>query len=278
MSTPTPNPTPSVPKLEAPGRVTFPGVLLSEWTKFRTVRSTAWSLGIGILLTTAIPLIPAFVTDSQWAHASAADRTSHSPLDIALVGVYIAQLAIAVLGVLMITAEYSTGSSRSTFTAVPKRLPVLWAKLIDYALVSIALMVPAVLVSFFETQTILSDIPQLQISFEAPGIARCVLMAAVYVMLVGIFALALGAIVRNTAGGIALFVGIFFVVPPLMLTLPQRWQNAITPYLPSEAGRQIFALHHDPQTLTPLAGGLVFAGYCAVAIAIAAVLLQRRDV
>jgi len=270
---------PSVPKLDAPGaRVTFPHVLLAEWTKFRTVRSTAWSLGVGFLLTTAIPLIPAFVTDSHWATMSAQDRANRTPLNIALPGVFIAQLAIAVLGVLMITAEYSTGSSRSTFAAVPKRLPVLWAKLLDYALVTIVLMVPAFLISFFETQAILGNIPELQVSFGAPGIARCVLMAAVYITLVGVLAVALGAIVRNTAGGIALYVAIFFVIPPLTLTLPTSWQNAIQQYLPSEAGQQMFALRHADHTLTPLAGGLLFAGYCALAIAIAAVLLRRRDV
>ena len=101
---------------------------------------------------------------------------------------------------------------------------------------------------------------------------------AVYVMLVGIFALAIGAIVRNTAGGIATFAAIFFVLPPLMFTLPTSWNNAISQYLPSEAGRQLFALHHAAHTLTPLTGGLVFVGYCAAAIVIAAVLLVRRDV
>ncbi len=267
--------TPSVPKLETAGRVTFPRVLASEWTKFKSVRSTKWSLGVAILLTTAVPLIPAFATRHNW---SSGDHSEHNPLDIALVGVYIAQLAIAVLGVLVITAEYSTGSIRSTFTAVPKRLPVLWAKLVDYAVVTIAVMVPSVLISFFATQAILSDIPELQVSFGAPGVTRCLLMAPVYIMLVGIFAVALGAIIRNTAGGIAAFAGIFFVLPPLVLILPASWQNAILPYMPSEAGRQIFSLDHADHTLTPLAGGVVFAAYCAVAIAIAAVLLRRRDV
>jgi hypothetical protein len=272
------SPAPRVPRLEATGRVTFPRVVLSEWTKFRSVRSTAWSLGVGVLLTIAFPLIFATVTRTHWATMSPQDRAGRHPLDIALAGVNVAQLAIAVLGVLVITAEYSTGSIRSTLTAVPKRLPVLWAKLLDYAVVSLVLMVPAVLISFFASQAILQSIPQLQVSFSAPGIARSVLMGAVYVMLVGIFALALGAIVRNTAGGIALFAGIFFVLPPLMFTLPQSWNNAISQYLPSEAGRQIFALHHSAHTLRPLTGGLVFAGYCAAAIVIAAYLLRRRDV
>ena len=225
-----------------------------------------------------VSVIFSFVISAHWGQMHPSERRTHSPLEVALAGVNVAQLAIAVLGVLVISAEYSTGSIRSTLTAVPKRLPVLWAKLLDYSIVSLAVMVPAVLVSFFASQAILGRHDILQVSFTAPGIARCVLMGAVYVMMVGIFALALGAIVRSTAGGISLFAGIFFVLPPLMFTLPQSWQNAITQYLPSEAGRQVFSLRHGVHTLTPLAGGLVFAGYCAVAIAIAAVLLRRRDV
>jgi hypothetical protein len=155
---------------------------------------------------------------------------------------------------------------------------VLWAKVIDYAVVSFVLVLPAVLISFFASQAILHNIPQLQISFSDPGVARAVVGGAVYVVLVGIFALAIGAIVRNTAGGIAAFAAIFFVLPPLMFTLPQSWNNAITQYLPSEAGRQIFALHHAAHTLRPVMGGLVFVAYCAAALLIAAVLLVRRDV
>ena len=271
-------PSVSIPRLEASGRVTFPHILRSEWTKFRSVRSTAWCLGVAIVLTVLIPILVAIVTRTHWAHMSPSDRASRHPLDIALVGVNIAQLVIAVLGVLVISAEYSTGSIRATFTAAPTRLPVLWAKLLDYAVVSLAVMVPTVLISFFATQAILDDIPQIQVSFTHTGIARSVLMSAVYVTMVGIFALALGAIVRNTAGGIGLFAGIFFVLPPLMFALPQSWNNAISQYLPSEAGRQIFSLRHGAHTLTPLAGGLVFAAYCAAAIVIAAYLLRRRDV
>src|SRR5262249_36686376 len=228
--------------------------------------------------TIAFPVIFAFVTRSHWHSMSPSDRASRQPLDIALAGVNVAQLAIAVLGVLLISAEYSTGAIRSTFTAVPKRLPVLWAKLLDYAVVSFVLVLPAVLVRFCASQAILHNIRHLQISFSDPGVARSVIGGAVYVMLVGIFALAIGAIVRNTAGGIATFAAIFFVLPPLMFTLPTSWNNAISQYLPSEAGRQIFALQHAAHTLRPLTGGLVFVGYCAAALPLAAVLIVRRDV
>jgi ABC-2 type transport system permease protein len=272
------SPTVHLPRLDVTGRVAFHRVLLSEWTKLRSVRSTKWSLAVGFLLTIAFPVVFSFVTSSHWGSMSPHERADRHPLDIALAGVHVAQLAIAVLGVLLISAEYSTGSIRSTFTAVPKRLPVLWAKLLDYAVVSIVLMVPAVLVSFFASQAILARHDILQISFTQAGVARSVLGGALYVMLVGIFALAIGAIVRNTAGGIAAFAAIFFVLPPLMFVLPTSWNNAISQYLPSNAGRQLFALQHAAHTLTPLHGGLVFVAYCAAAILIAAVLLVRRDV
>ena len=162
---------------------------------------------------------------------------------------------------------------------MPKRLPVLWAKLLVYAVVSFVLILPAVLISFFASQAILHNIQQLQISFSHPGVARSVIGGAVYVMLVGIFALAIGAIVRNTAGGIATFAAIFFVIPPLMNILPRAGTTRSASTCPARQDGTIFSLHHGAHTLTPLAGGLaLFVGYCAAAIAIAAVLLVRRDV
>ena len=86
----------------------FPRVMHAEWTKFRSVRSTAWSLGVAVLLTLLIPLIASLATRQHWADMSADERASTHPLDIALPGVYAAQLAIAVLGVLMISAEETT--------------------------------------------------------------------------------------------------------------------------------------------------------------------------
>jgi hypothetical protein len=177
----------------------------------------------------------------------------------------------------VITGEYSTGMIRASFSAVPKRLPVLWAKTVVFGVVTFLLVLPSVLIAFFASQAILSRHDILQISFSHPGVARSVIGGAVYVLLVGIFALGIGAIIRNTAGGIATFAGIFFVLPPLMNVLPASWNHAISKYLPSEAGRQIFSLTHDSNSLSPLWGGLLFAGYCAAVLALAAVLLVRRD-
>ena len=96
-------------------------------------------------------------------------------------------------------------------------------------------------------------------------------------MLIGMFALALGAIVRNTAGGIAAFVGLFFVIPPLLNVLPTSWQNSINPYIPNSVARSIFQLTHSTHSLSPAGGVALFAAYTAVAVVIAAVLLLRRD-
>jgi hypothetical protein len=267
----------ALPRLSGGGQLTQARVALSEWTKFVSLRSTRWSLGVGVLLTIAFPVLFAALTASHWSHMSAGERADRHPLDIALAGVNVAQLAIAVLGVLVIAGEYSTGMIRSTFVAVPRRLPVLWAKLAVYAAVSLALMVPSVLVAFFASQAILRGHHILQISIGAAGVARSLVGGALYVMLVGVFALAVGSVVRNTAGGIAAFAGIFFVLPPLMNILPASWNHAISKYLPSEAGRQLFSLHRDAHSLSPLAGGLLMLGYCAAALAIAAALLVRRD-
>jgi hypothetical protein len=272
-------PTVAVPPLAEHGRVTQLHVALSEWTKLHSLRSTRRSLFVAVLLTIGFPCLFASILSSRWGHLSAGERADHArhPLEVAIAGVNVSQLAIAVLGVLVITGEYSTGMIRSSFLAVPKRLPVLWAKTGVYALVVAALMVPSVLIGYFASQAILNRHHILQVSFSQHGVARAVLGAALYLVLVGVFALAVGAIVRNTAGGIATFAAIFFVIPPLLLLLPSSWRDPIEPYLPNNAAQAIATLSNDSHTLNPGPGAIVFLGYCALVIGIAAILLRRRD-
>ncbi len=270
-------PAPTAPTWTSRLRVTQARVIASEWTKFRSLRSTRWSLLVAFVLAIGIPLIGATVTGARWAHMSLAERLSRQPLDIALVGVRISQLAIGVLGVLVISGEYSTGMIRASLGAVPKRLPVLWAKIVVFGFVSFALAVPAVLIAFFASQRILDQHHILQISFSSPGVARTVIGGALYLTVVGAFALGLGAITRSTAGGIALFAGIVFVIPPLLFILPLSWNNAISKYLPSNAGADVFSLTHGSHDLAPWPGFALFCGYTALTIAIAAILLVRRD-
>jgi ABC-2 type transport system permease protein len=266
-----------LPALPHTGRVTQVRAALAEWTKIRSVRSTRWSLLVAVVLTVGLPCLFAAVTASHWNTMSPHEQADRHPLDIATAGVNLSQLAIAVLAVLTITAEYSTGMIRASFTAVPKRLPVLWAKLGVFAVLTFVLALPSVFAAFWASQAILHAQPTLQTSLSANGVTRTLVGGAVYLVLIGVFAMALGAIIRNTAGGISIFAAIFFVIPPLMNILPSSWNDAASPYLPDAAARAVFQLTHDSGSLAPGPGALLFCGYCAAAIALAAVLLVRRD-
>lgn len=266
----------AIPSSAFRGKVTQVRVIVSEWTKLRSVRSTRWSLLVATVLTIGFPILASAVISAHWGHQSPDERANFNPLDPALIGSQIAQLAIGILGVLVITAEYSTGMIRATFTAVPKRLPVLWAKAIVFAVVTFVLMLPSVLIAFFASQSILSR-HHASYSWSHLGVARAVIGAALYLTVIAIMTVGLGTILRNTAGGIATFAAIFFVIPPLLNVLPTSWNDAVTPYLPGNAGRAIISITHDAHSLAPWTGFALFCGYAALALVVAAVLLVRRD-
>lgn len=263
-------------------RVSQARVVLSEWTKFRSLRSTRYTLLVGVGSTIAFAIIPALINAHRWSTMSIQDKVTFNPLETSLIGVGTAQLAIGVLGVLMITNEYSTGMIRATFTAVPKRLPVLWAKVGVFGAITLILSVPAMFIAFFSAQAILSGHTlfgrEIALSISDPGVARVVTGGALYLTLAGLFGLGLGAILRNTAGGIATFAAVLFVIPPLLDLLPTSWNDAVSPYLPSNAGQAIMQFGDTSHTLGPWTGLGLFAGYTAATIAAAAVLLWRRDV
>jgi ABC-2 type transport system permease protein len=260
------------------GRVTQARVALSEWTKLRSLRSTRWALGVTLLLVIGIGVLVCSVFAARWPNLSPGDRARYfrNPLRVELAGVNLAQLSIGVLGVLVISGEYTTGMIRSTFCAVPKRLPVLWAKAAVFATVTFLVSLPAVLIVFFAGQSILSS-RHIQIAFSYPGVPRAVIGAALFLTVMGLFGLGIGAILRHTAGGIVTLVAIMFVLPPILGLLPSSWSNAINPYLPSEAADVLWTIRPDAHTLAPWAGFALFCGYTALSFVIAAVLLQRRD-
>jgi hypothetical protein len=257
-------------------RVTQLRVIRSEWTKLRSVRSTYWSLIATLLLIVGLGILVCVIFDARWPHLSPAERGHFHALRANLAGVNFAQLAIGVLGVLVITAEYSTGMIRSTLSAVPKRLPVLWAKTIVFALVSFVLALPAVFAVFFIGQAILAG-QHINITISHPGVVRALVGAALYLMVMGVFGLGLGAILRSTAGGISALAAIVFVLPPIIGLLPTSFANSVTPYLPSNAGGAVWTITPDPNTLAPWAGFAVFCGYAVASLVIAAILMIRRD-
>ncbi len=266
---------PSVGGVEL-GGVTQARVARSEWTKLWSLRSTRWSLLAAVVAMAGLGIVISAVQMAHWDQLSPRDRATFDPIDVSLGGWHVAQLAIGVLGVLVISGEYSTGMIRSSFAAVPRRLPVLWAKGAVYAVVAFCLMLPAALIAFFASQAILTQ-HHVQTYISSPGVARAVVGSALFLTLTGLLGLGLGALVRNTAGGIATFAAVMFVLPGVTALLPASWGDAIDPYLPLSAGSAITSLHPDSSSLAPWTGLGLFALYTAVVIAAAAVLLVRRD-
>lgn len=259
------------------GGVTQGRVIHSEWVKLRSLRSTVFSLlaavvcvvGLGILLSAL--RANDFNQNGLPKGLGGFDPTAHS-----LRGVFLAQLAIGVLGVLVITGEYSTGMVRATFAAVPRRLPVLWAKIGVFSVVVFIISLAASFLAFVCGQAFFAT-AHVGVSLGSPGAARAVLGGALYLTLIGLLAVGLGFLLRNTAAAIATLFGLLLVLPVIAQALPSSWYDDVYKYLPMPAGAQIITTVSDPSSLSPWAGLGVFAIYAAVAVVLGALVLRRRD-
>jgi len=253
-------------------RVSQIRVVLSEWTKFRSLRSTTYTLLLAVIFMVGLGAMITAITANQPGGL----EPGESAVSISLSGIFFAQLAIGVLGVLLITGEYSTGMIRSSLTVVPRRLPMLWAKLGVFAGVALLTMLAASFGAFFVAQAVLSG-QQLDASLSDPGALRAVVGAALYVTVAGMIALALGALLRNTAAAITTFVAVFFVLPTLTLLLPASVTDHFVQYLPSNLGGVLTGSAGVPQSLAPWTGFGLLCGYAVIMIGVAAWRLRRKD-
>ena len=249
-------------------------VITSEWIKLRTLRSSWITMGVAVAALAVLGLLIGVITNANWSHLDPDYAAHFNAVDVSLRGSNFAQLAIAVLGVLIISGEYSTGMIRSSLGAVPQRLPVLWAKLAVFGAATLVLMEIASFAAFWLGQAGLGTHGT---TISSPGALRAVIGTGLYLTVVGILSVAFGFIIRSTAGGISAVIGLLLVLPGIMNVLPQTWQNHISPYLPSNAGGAVTTVHPDPGTLAPWTGFAVFCLYAVVATVIAAVLLNRRN-
>jgi ABC-2 type transport system permease protein len=263
----------ALPPVEV-GPVTQANVIRSEWIKFRTVRSTVIVSALTALFMVGLGLLVSAVTHSRWDHLDPGEQLPYNLIRRSLVGVNLAQLTVGVLGVLMITGEYTTGMIRATLGAVPKRLPVLWGKVAVFAPVTFALTLAASLAAFLGGQALLGSHG---VSLSTPGAVRAVFGVALYLTVLGVLALALGFLIRNTAGAITALFALLIAVPGIAAALPSSWQRSIVPYLPSSAGQAVYMTHRDTNTMHPWAGFALFCLYTAIAVGAAAVALRRRD-
>jgi ABC-2 type transport system permease protein len=263
----------------ASGRAGFRGTLASEFTKIRSVRSTYWTLLVLLVVSVGIGAAITAGTAASWSRTSPSNQASFDPTQASVAGLfYLGQLVIVVLGAMTITAEYSTGMIRTSLTAMPRRTVVYAAKAAIFAVVALVITFVAAFASFYLGQALLTSTHDTA-TLSQPNVLRAVVGSALYVTLCGLFAFAIGAILRHTAGTITAVIGLLFVIPILVHLLPQSWYQDVDRWLPDAAGRAL-SVTVGPQPahlFSPWNQFAVFAIYTAIVLVVGAVLFRNRD-
>jgi ABC-2 type transport system permease protein len=279
----------------APGvrahRVTFPRVLHAEWIKFWSLRSTAWTVAATVVVMGAVSWLAVFFTareaadpDTEPQDAAVLTALLHDP-SIVLTGTELAKLVVAVLGVLIVTGEYSTGMVRATLTAVPRRLPALWAKAaVLVGVTAVTTLVAEILAWAVALPTLREQ--QATLDLGSAETQRILLGGVLYLVGIALLAFAVGAIVRVSAGALATVLGLLLVVEVMFRTMPADFFRTVSPFLPATAGHQLLSTQAGidearaaatAPVLDPWAGFAVMAAWVVVALGVAAVQLRRRD-
>jgi ABC-2 type transport system permease protein len=288
----------TLPPAPAAHRARMVSDLLSEWTKIRSVRSTMWTLIIFVVVSLGLTALFTWLTLtnlSNGRHGAAASGLVTDPVSFILgTGLGLGQLAICVLGALVITSEYSSGVIRASLMAIPRRYPMFLAKALVFAVLVFVLgeivafasfFIGVVLVnhhvitnSYFVAHHVITVHHEITVSLGQPGVLRAVFGAGLYLTVLGLFALAIGGLIRHTAGAITAVIGMVLVIFPLAALLPSSWGAHIHAYLPTVAGMLITAdKHQSGQLLSPWQGFGVFCAWTALLLAAAIYLLDRRD-
>jgi ABC-2 type transport system permease protein len=255
---------------------TFADVLRSEWTKLRSLRSTFWALTATVVLGIALGAAISAAAAHGYAKSSASGKLSWDPTNVSLAGIVIAQLAIAVLGVLCISSEYSSGMIRTSLVAVPKRGRVLAAKSLVFAGVTFVVGEVTSFTAFFVGQALISGHAP-HAALGDPGVARAVVGAGLYLTGLAVLSVAAGALLRHPAAAIASLIAVLFVLPGIAQALPDSWRNPVTEFWPTQAGGQLASVYISAHTLQPWPGFGVMCLFVAVVYAIAWTLLDHRD-
>jgi hypothetical protein len=252
------------------------GVLSSEWTKLRSLRSTYLTMLIALVIAVAGGMFSAAGRANEWATMTAAQRAEFDPVNLSFDGFAFAQLAFGVLGVLAISSEYATGTIRTTFVAVPRRRAVLAAKAAVVGALTLVLGELFAFAAFFLSQLMLSG-KHLDVGLGDHNVLRAVSAAGVYLFALAMVGVGLGAVIRHSAGAISTVISLVFILPLLAAavsqwtTIPEKWNlwaagNALITTLP-------------PTPDQPSAGlaVLICASYVVVTLGLASILLTRRD-
>lgn len=255
----------------------FAQVVRSEWTKLRSVRSTPWSLVALVVVSIGFAALASWGTGENLDQLSARDRAVFDPTSASLSGLALGQLAIGVLGVLVMTSEYTTGGIRTSLVAVPRRSRLVLAKALVVAAVALVVGTASAFGAFLVGQAVLAHY-DLSTSLGDPGVLRAVVGGGLYLMVTGLFGFAVGTVLRQSASSIVAVVALLLVVPPLTGLLPGSWGDTVTKYFLSNAGQQVVnARALDDRVLRPWPGFLAFLVEALVVLALGVLLVRRRD-
>jgi ABC-2 type transport system permease protein len=255
---------------------TFADVLRSEWVKLRSVRSTFWALTVTVVLGIALGAVISAVAAHGYARFSVSEKQSWDPTGVSQSGMVIAQLAIVVLGVLIISSEYSSGMIRTSLIAVPKRGRVLAAKALAFAVVTFVVGEVTCFAAFFVGQAFISGHAP-HAALGDPGVARAVAGGGLYLAALAVLSVAAGALLRHPAAAITCMIAVLLVLPAIAQALPDSWRNPVNEFWPTQAGSQLTSVYHSAHTLQPWPGFGVMCLFVAIVYAVAWALLDRRD-
>ena len=260
-------------------RLDIGGLLRSEWTKIRSLRSSVTALVLLVVVTVSFTALFVGLTVGQWDQLDTVQKTTYQldPTRLILgAGFQLSQLAVCVLGVLVIANEYSSGTIRASLLAVPHRTPMLMAKAAVFALVVFVVSEIAAFAAFAVGAPILH--PKVAVGIGDPGVLGALIGAGLYGAVLGVFSIAIGAIVRHTAGGIAGIIAFVLVLAPLTQLIPGSIGDHIFAYLPTSAGQLMVNARKGPDDLlTPWQGFGVMCLWTAALMLLANYLLRRRD-
>lgn len=258
--------------------VTFPRVVASEWVKLRSLRSTSWALALALGVMVGIAAI------AGWATTAFETGEEVDLVGNVTGGAAFAELVVVVLGVLAVTGEHTTGQVRSTFAAVPSRVPVLLAKSVVVAAVTAVTTTLATALYWAVTAVFASRLGH-AVDLADPESARRLLGVPVLLATLALLGLAVGALLRSTAGAVAATLGTLLVVETVLASLPWRPFQVVAPYLPGTASSRLLMpedtigsmnLAMDVE-LSAWQGYGVLVGWVVVLMGVACVLVRRRD-
>ncbi|WP_111719017.1 ABC transporter permease subunit [Homoserinimonas sp. OAct 916] len=257
--------------------VTFRRTVASEWIKLRSLRSAVWSFALIVLVSWGLTLLVSSASEADGSYLTAAEQVEYV-FQAATFGVFFGQLVAAVLGVLVISGEYSTGMIRSTLTAVPTRTSVLVAKALVVGVTTFIVALIANFGAFLIAAPLLAD-QGMHADLFRDSVAAPLTIAALYLSVVAIFALGLGAIVRSSAGGIAAALGAILLLPIAVAMMPFDWTRDIASFLLMNAGMESFGLlvFGMPSGMESWQLILVTCAWAAVTLLVGVVLLKHRD-